>query len=334
MLYEILFEGKTFPYNPDSRQVDMGQMFGFIKEQDGNAVIANRIYETCGSSGVMNNIKIDRKNINPDDIKANMYDNIQLTVDMEGITEQDISDLEKRFAELFDKNRYTLDKTEMYLDELRAYEKRNALEYTNIQEQRLLNQESVLRYTTFDHTEVINICTKFVYIKLNYELYHKLQNEIELFMKVVKCLSSRNYFKIIGIGIKERDRIVCDTLPKLYRCFEKNMFGDIAYKFHQQGKSAKSYVVNSNSCFCIDSFVANVDRKVVRGQFEDKESYMGILEIEVMDIIDDIDDMDKVLSEIKKVCFDIFLNHITDTMVMDLLNGETKLIKEGFNKNE
>lgn len=168
----------------------------------------------------------------------------------------------------------------------------------------------------------------------NYELYHKLQNEIELFMKVVKCLSSRNYFKIIGIGIKERDRIVCDTLPKLYRCFEKNMFGDIAYKFHQQGKSAKSYVVNSNSCFCIDSFVANVDRKVVRGQFEDKESYMGILEIEVMDIIDDIDDMDKVLSEIKKVCFDIFLNHITDTMVMDLLNGETKLIKEEFNKNE
>lgn len=46
MLYEILFMGKTYPYNPDSRQIDLGQMFGFIKEQDGTAVIANRIYET------------------------------------------------------------------------------------------------------------------------------------------------------------------------------------------------------------------------------------------------------------------------------------------------
>lgn len=46
MLYEILFLGKTYAYNPDSEQIDKGRMFGFIKEESGNAVIANRIYET------------------------------------------------------------------------------------------------------------------------------------------------------------------------------------------------------------------------------------------------------------------------------------------------
>lgn len=46
MLYEILFLGKTYAYNPDSEQIDKGRMFGFIKEENGNAVIANRIYET------------------------------------------------------------------------------------------------------------------------------------------------------------------------------------------------------------------------------------------------------------------------------------------------
>ncbi len=46
MLRSILFNGKSFPYNPDSYPIDIGTMFGLIKEKNGTVVIANRIFET------------------------------------------------------------------------------------------------------------------------------------------------------------------------------------------------------------------------------------------------------------------------------------------------
>lgn len=46
MLYGILFRGEVYPYNPDNYAIDIGTMFGFIKEQNGQAVVANRIFET------------------------------------------------------------------------------------------------------------------------------------------------------------------------------------------------------------------------------------------------------------------------------------------------
>lgn len=46
IIYAILFRGETYPYNPDNFAIDIGSMFGFITERDGQAVIANRIFET------------------------------------------------------------------------------------------------------------------------------------------------------------------------------------------------------------------------------------------------------------------------------------------------
>lgn len=45
MLRAILFTGKTFSYAADGSAIDMAAMFGFIKNQDGKVVIANRIFE-------------------------------------------------------------------------------------------------------------------------------------------------------------------------------------------------------------------------------------------------------------------------------------------------
>ena len=39
MLYSILFQGESYPYNPDNFVIDIGTMFGFIKENDGQVVI-------------------------------------------------------------------------------------------------------------------------------------------------------------------------------------------------------------------------------------------------------------------------------------------------------
>lgn len=45
MLYSILFYGKPLVYNPDDKAIDMASMFGFVKNRNGNVVIANRIFE-------------------------------------------------------------------------------------------------------------------------------------------------------------------------------------------------------------------------------------------------------------------------------------------------
>lgn len=44
-LYDILFCGKSIPYNPGTELVSIGAMFGFLKENQGQVAISNRIFE-------------------------------------------------------------------------------------------------------------------------------------------------------------------------------------------------------------------------------------------------------------------------------------------------
>ncbi len=45
MLYTLLFVGKDIPYNADDQAITTASMFGFVKNRDGNVVLANRIFE-------------------------------------------------------------------------------------------------------------------------------------------------------------------------------------------------------------------------------------------------------------------------------------------------
>ena len=46
MLRLILFNGKKIPYSPDEYAINLGNMFGYLKNEDGSVAIANRIFET------------------------------------------------------------------------------------------------------------------------------------------------------------------------------------------------------------------------------------------------------------------------------------------------
>ena len=46
MLYAMLFNGRMFPYHEQNAWIAIGVMFGFMKERDGQAEIANRIFES------------------------------------------------------------------------------------------------------------------------------------------------------------------------------------------------------------------------------------------------------------------------------------------------
>lgn len=45
MLFSLLFTGKNIVYNPDDEAIDMAAMFGFVKNENGSVVVANRIFE-------------------------------------------------------------------------------------------------------------------------------------------------------------------------------------------------------------------------------------------------------------------------------------------------
>lgn len=46
MLHSTLFNGEKFPYNPYAHEIQIGLIFGFIKNDQGNVAIANRFFET------------------------------------------------------------------------------------------------------------------------------------------------------------------------------------------------------------------------------------------------------------------------------------------------
>lgn len=45
ILYALLFTGNGIPYNPLNKSIEIAEMFGFVKNLDGNTVISNRIFE-------------------------------------------------------------------------------------------------------------------------------------------------------------------------------------------------------------------------------------------------------------------------------------------------
>ncbi len=45
VLYELLFTGKPIPYTALNQAIEVAEMFGFVKNVDGKAVISNRIFE-------------------------------------------------------------------------------------------------------------------------------------------------------------------------------------------------------------------------------------------------------------------------------------------------
>lgn len=46
MLYSLLFTGRAIPYMPLNPSIQIAEMFGFVKQDKANVVIANRIFET------------------------------------------------------------------------------------------------------------------------------------------------------------------------------------------------------------------------------------------------------------------------------------------------
>lgn len=77
MLRTLLFTGRSFSYSADESVIDIASMFGFIKNQNGNVVIANRIFETRLYNYYLSEDEMQTKDI----YKASLQDKNQFLSD-------------------------------------------------------------------------------------------------------------------------------------------------------------------------------------------------------------------------------------------------------------
>lgn len=47
IIEDILYRGKKIPFSPEEKFIQLGTMFGFLKEENGHVAIANRLFEMC-----------------------------------------------------------------------------------------------------------------------------------------------------------------------------------------------------------------------------------------------------------------------------------------------
>ena len=83
MLYAILFYGQDFAYNPDNFVIDIGKMFGFLKESHGQVAIANRIFETRIYNLFLSEESLDDKSYKAaSEIKGQFFQDGHLNMDV------------------------------------------------------------------------------------------------------------------------------------------------------------------------------------------------------------------------------------------------------------
>ena len=76
LIEEILYQGKKIPFNPYVKSVNLGLMFGYLKENDGRIVVANRIFEMS-----LMNMLITEESLKSDAFRCGERDKNQFIAD-------------------------------------------------------------------------------------------------------------------------------------------------------------------------------------------------------------------------------------------------------------
>ena len=88
MLKALLFTGKNIMYDPDNPAIDMALMFGFIRNQRGSVVIANRIFETRLYNRYLSTAEIQQQRLYKESLKDRNQFVVNGYLDMRRILEK------------------------------------------------------------------------------------------------------------------------------------------------------------------------------------------------------------------------------------------------------
>ena len=93
VLYELLFTGRPIPYTALNQAIEVAEMFGFLKNVEGKAVISNRIFET-----VLYNLFLSEEYVGSRMYDAGLLDKNQFVVN----GHLNVRRVLERFVESFD----------------------------------------------------------------------------------------------------------------------------------------------------------------------------------------------------------------------------------------
>lgn len=99
MVEEILYQGRIIAYSPYVESINLGIMFGFLKEEEGHIVVANRIFEM----GLLN-MFITEEAVRSEPYRYGQRDKSQFVKDARLDMEQVLKKFVECFTDLYGEN--------------------------------------------------------------------------------------------------------------------------------------------------------------------------------------------------------------------------------------
>lgn len=282
----------------------------------------------------MNMSKKKKQDILPDEIKANIYDEIEIIIDFHGITRIEIEKTQEKVKSILSPDYYSRREGEFSYDELSAYGERNYISKTSLK--RYHDTESVIRYYSKDETEIITINKLFLSIKLNYEVTHKLKGNILRMAQLISLFAEEEYFEVEGLYLIKKDSIYCKSLYRLYQCYNKEMFADASYLLKKMGKNILSESTSICNKFRYGKYNVSIVKSVIKGHTSyEEEIYEGKMDTTVSyEVLEDQINVEDIINDLNDISFQLFISHITEGFANDLIIGKTDKVKDGVNMNE
>lgn len=278
--------------------------------------------------------KVKKKDIQPSDIKANIYDSVEIIVDIHGITRGDIENVLQKLNEVLPAEKYSRADDSLSTEEVNAYGDRRDISLSISARKRYLDTENVIRYYSKDFSETITISRLFISIFLSYEIAHDLKSNINLMDKIIQVFNKLEYFEVEKVYLAKNDSIYCSSLFRMYQCFDRRMFGDTGYQLSFQRKQIDTGVVKVYNNFMYDTVEVILNKEIMTGNLADSEElvYVGRMNtIVAKEPLEDSISIEDILNELNKVSFEIFICHITDAFARDLVKGKSNKVRKGLN---
>lgn len=287
-----------------------------------------------GCERVMRTKIVKKNNILPSEIKANIYDSVEIIVDIHGITRLDIEKVLPKLNEILPAENYSRTDDSLAVEEINDYGDRRDSPLSVSARKRYLDTENVVRYYSKNFSEKITISRLFISIYLSYEIAHDLKSNIILMNQLVQIFNELEYFEVEKIYLVKKDSIYCSSLYRMYQCFDKKMFADTGYQLSLQKKQTDTGVTRVYNNFTYDAAEVILKKEITIGRIADSDEliYGGMLDTTISkEPTEDTVSVKAVLMELNEISFEIFICHITDAFARDLTVGKSDKVRKGLN---
>lgn len=280
--------------------------------------------------------KQKKEDIKPPQIEANIYDSVELIVDIHGLTRQDIDNALKDLNEILPATKYARKEDSLTDEEINDYGDRRENGLSGAVRKRYLDTESIVRYYSKDETEIITISRLFISIYLSYEVAHNLRDNIVLMDNIVNAFDKIEYFEVEKIFLVKKDSIYCSSLEQIYQCFNQNLFADMGYFFEcfDENDTIDTGVTRVYNNFSYGDVEVAINKEIMPGTLIDTGEPVFECKMDMVTAVEPVGDSVEVANELNRlnrVSFTIFMSHITDSFAEDLKKGSSDKVRKGLN---